>query len=204
MRLGLIGAADGDLAGLARAAEVLLNGAHVTRAIYLGVDTALETVVARWAEALVGSDPSDDAIWTRARDVVGRSTPEIDEFVRNERARLRLRALEALPLGGLRSVEMFGDRMIVLIHDKAMLDEEDIYPASFLVFGKSEQPLIRQIGVRWFLSPGRVGCVGGGALVVDDASGDVEVEVIDGNGVVSQKQRLPIPRGTKMQVRGAP
>jgi hypothetical protein len=201
MRLGLIGTADGDLEGLARAAEVLLNGARVTRAIYLGIDAALETVVARWAESLVGSDPSDEAIWTRARDVVGRGTAEIDEFVRNERARLRLRALEALPPGGLRSVEMFGDRMIVLIHDKAMLDEEDIFPASFLVFGKSDAPLIRQIGVRWFLSPGRIGCVGGGALVVDDASGDVEVEVIDGNGVTTQKQRLPIPRGAKMQVR---
>jgi hypothetical protein len=204
MRLGLLGTADGDLEGLAHAAELLLNAAHVTRAIYLGVDAALETVVARWAEALVGSDPSDEAIWTRARDVVGRSSAEIDAFVHNERARLRLRALEALPPGGLRSVEMFGDRMIVLIHDKAMLDEEDIFPASFLVFGKSDHPLIRQRGVRWFLSPGRIGCIGGGALVVDDASGDVEVEVIDRHGVTTQKQRLPIPRGAKMQVRSTP
>jgi hypothetical protein len=203
MRLGLIGTADGDLEGLARAAEVLLNGARVTRAIYLGVDAALETVVARWAESLVGSDPSDEAIWSRAREAMGRGTAEIDDFVRNERARLRLRALEALPQGGLRSVEMFGDRMIVLIHDKAMLDEEDIYPASFLVYGKSDLPLIRQIGPRWFLSPGRIGCVGGGALVLDDASGDVELELIDGAGATTQKQRLPIPRGAKMQVRGA-
>ena len=38
----------------------------------------------------------------------------------------------------LRSVEMFGDRVAVLIHDKALLDEEDIFSATFLVYGKSD------------------------------------------------------------------
>jgi len=41
VRLGLLGPANGDLATLARTAEFLLNGAKVTRAIYLGDDEAL-------------------------------------------------------------------------------------------------------------------------------------------------------------------
>ncbi len=144
MRLGLIGPANGDLAALARTAEFLLNGARVTRAIYLGDDDALEETVGLWAESLVGDDPSDAGVWDRAFEVAATGTPErIDAFLRGERARLRLRDLERLSPEELRSVEMFGDRVAVLIHDKAMLDEEDIFSASFLIYGKSDSPLVK-------------------------------------------------------------
>src|SRR5437762_604278 len=100
MRLGLIGPANGDLAGLAKTAEHLLNGARVTRAIYLGGDPALEEAVQRWAAALVGGDPSDAELWTRAIEVaVGGGPGEIDEFLRRERGRQRLKALESLREG---------------------------------------------------------------------------------------------------------
>ena len=87
MRLGLLGPANGDLAGLARSAEFLLNAAKVTRAIYLGADDALEDTVALWAESLVGPDPSDKGVWERALAAVATSSPQqIDAFVRAERA----------------------------------------------------------------------------------------------------------------------
>ena len=40
----------------------------------------------------------------------------------------------------------------VLIHDKALLDEEDILAANLLVYGKSETPMVKKIGSRWFVS----------------------------------------------------
>ncbi|HLK38068.1 MAG TPA: hypothetical protein VKU41_15005, partial [Polyangiaceae bacterium] len=89
MRLGLLGPAGDDLAALARAAEFLLNGAKVTRAIYLGDNGALEEVVALWAESLVGADPSDDGLWERCLEAAVAGTPEqIDALLRSERARL--------------------------------------------------------------------------------------------------------------------
>src|SRR5258708_38161940 len=99
MRLGLLGPANGDLAGLARSAEFLLNGAKVTRAVYLGDDDALEDTVGLWAESLVGPNPSDEGVWERALVALasGGVPEQTDSFPRAERARLRLKSLERLP-----------------------------------------------------------------------------------------------------------
>ncbi len=203
MRLGLIGPANGDLAGLARTAEFLLNGARVSRAIYLGDDDALEETVGLWAESLVGADPSDAGVYERAFDVVATGTPErIDTFLRGERARLRLKALERLSPVELRSVEMFGDRVAVLIHDKAMLDEEDIFSASFLIYGKSDSPLIRKIGPRWFLSPGPVDQAGGGAIVLDDSVDPIAATLYDTDGLAIRTEVLATVRAAKLSVQG--
>src|SRR5579862_1833758 len=106
MRLGLLGPAGGDVGALGRAAEFLLNGARVHRAIYLGVDGALDRAVAAWAQRLVGGDPSDEAAWSRAAELAETGTSEeIDRFVGIQRARLRLSALEALAGDHARTLE---------------------------------------------------------------------------------------------------
>jgi hypothetical protein len=203
VRLGLLGPAEGNLAALARTAEFLLNGAKVARAIYLGGDDALEDTVSLWAESLVGSDPSDEGVWDRALEVAAGGTAEqLDGFLRAERARLRLKSLERLPPEELRSVEMFGDRVAVLIHDKALLDEEDIFSASYLFYGKSDGPLIRNIGPRWFLTPGPIGSAGGGALVLDDAGDEVVATLHDVEGCASRREALTVARAAKLSVRG--
>jgi len=203
VRLGLIGPAQGDLASLARVAEFLLNGAKVTRAIYLGADDDLEQTVALWAESLVGSDPSDGRLWERAFGVVTAATAEqIDAFLRGERARLRLRSLESLPPDELRSVEMFGDRVAILIHDKALLDEEDIFSASFLIYGKGDGPLVKKIGPRWFLTPGPLGCSGGSAIVLDDSGEDVMATLYDADCLEVRGETLAVGRAAKMSVQG--
>src|ERR1044072_7214281 len=117
MRLGLLGPAGGEVGALGRAAEFLLNGARVHRAIYLGNDGALDRAVAAWARKLVGDDPTDENAWRRAAEVAAKGTYEqIDKFVSTERARMRLKTLEALPESGARTVEMVSDRVAVLIH----------------------------------------------------------------------------------------
>ncbi|HEY6462469.1 MAG TPA: hypothetical protein VIY73_20010 [Polyangiaceae bacterium] len=203
MRLGLLGPANGDLAALARAAEFLLNGAKVTRAIYLGADEAIEDTVALWAESLVGPDPSDEGIWGRAFGVAtGGTTEQLDAFLRAERARLRLKSLERLPPEELRTVEMFGDRVAVLIHDKALLDEEDIFSASFLIYGKGDAPLLKKIGPRWFMTPGPVGGSACGAIVLDDSEDQIVATLFDADGRAASEERLSTGGGVKMSVQG--
>ena len=203
MRLGLLGPANGELAALARAAEFLLNGARVGRAIYLGGDDAIEETVGLWAESLVGPDPSDEGIWRRAFPMASGGTVEqIDAFLRGERARLRLKSLERLPPEQLRTVEMFGDRVAVLIHDKALLDEEDILSATFLIYGKSDAPLLRKIGPRWFLSPGPVASATGGALVLDESGDEIVATLHDAEGHVLRTEALHSGRAVKMSVQG--
>jgi hypothetical protein len=203
MRLGLLGPAHKDIGGLARTARVLLAQARADRAIYLGKDDALEEAVGAWAESLVGGDPSDVAMWDRALDVALEGDPaEIDGLLRAERARLRLRALEALPREGLRSMEMFGDRVAVLIYDKALLDEDDIFSATFLIYGKSDEPLVKRIGQRWFLAPGRIGSAGGGALLLDDESDEVTATFFDADGKPGERHALPVARAAKLRIQG--
>ena len=195
MRLGLLGPAGGDVGALGRAAEFLLNSARVHRAIYLGNDGALDRAVAAWARKLVGDDPSDEGAWTRAADIALHGTPQaIDRFVATERARLRLKALEALPERVARTIEMVGDRVAVLIFDKAQLDEEDILAANILLFGNSDGPLIHKIGPRWFVAPGPVGSPGGGAAVLDDEQEEVVVTIYDASGKVTRREVLGLHR----------
>jgi hypothetical protein len=203
MRLGLLGPSEGDVASLGRAAEFLLNSAKVNRAIYLGVDGALDRAVSAWARKLVGDDPSDDNAWKRAVEVAAKGGPgELDKFVQIERARLRLKALESLPEKVNRTIEMFGDRVAVLIHDKGALDEEDILAANILVFGKSDAPLIKRIGGRWFVTPGVIGAQGGGIAVIEDDQDDVVAAVYDGSGKQTQRATLTLQRAAKMRVQG--
>jgi hypothetical protein len=203
LRLGLLGPANNDLAGLARMAELLLNSARVTRAIYLGSDDALEDTVALWAESLVGPDASDRGVWDRAYAMAAEGSPDqIQEFLRAERARLRLKSLENLPVREMRSVEMFGDRVAILVNDKAMLDEEDIFSATFLIYGKGDAPLAKRIGPRWFVTPGPIGSPGGGAAVLDDSGDEIVATFYGPDGLPAQTERLAAPHVPKLNVKG--
>ena len=203
MRLGLLGPSGGDIGALGRAAEFLLNTARVHRAIYLGIDGALDRAVAAWARKLVGDDPTDDNAWRRAADVAAKGTWEqIDKFVSTERSRMRLKTLEALPEGSARTIEMISDRVAVLLHDKAMLDEEDILAANIICFGKNDAPLVKKVGSRWFMSPGPIGVEGGGLAVLDDETDEVIVTVYDSSGKAKQREVLAVTRATKMRVQG--
>jgi hypothetical protein len=54
--------------------------------------------------------------------------------------------------------------------------------ANILLFGKSEAPLVRRIGSRWFVTPGPIGSQGGGLAVLDDEQDEVVVTIYDTTG----------------------
>ena len=204
VRLGLLGPANGDVGAFARAAAFLLNDAKVGRAIYLGADDALDEAVALWAESLVGPEASDAGLWDRAFAPAEDGTPaQIDAFLRGERARLRLKCLEALAPPGLRSVEMVGDRLALVVHDTACLDEDDIFSAALVLYGKSDSPVVRRIGPRWFLAPGPVGCAGGGACILDDSSETVVLRFYDLDGHETRAEELEAHRAGVFTVQAA-
>jgi hypothetical protein len=203
VRLALIGPAGGDASTFARMADVVLNGAKATRAIYLGGDDALNEAVALWAQALVGPDPSDDGLWDRALSVAQKGeTAGIDALLRSEKARLRLKSIEGLPAGGQRVVEIFGDRLALLVHDRASLDEDDVFSSSLLIYGKSDGPLAKRIGTRWFLTPGPIAETGGGAgaIVLDDSDGELQAIFYDLGGRPTRTEALSHPREGRISV----
>jgi hypothetical protein len=172
MRFGVLGPANGDLGALEQGASLLLFEHHAEQVVYLGADDALDRLVADWARRLVGADPSDEGIWDRAAArCLAASAEEIDRFVAAERRRERLKALKCLPVATSRTIELLEGRVAVLLYGKALLDEEDILPASLLIFGKSKEPLVRQVGSRTFVTPGEIGVRSGVALFSDDDTG---------------------------------
>ncbi|HLK40200.1 MAG TPA: hypothetical protein VKU41_25790, partial [Polyangiaceae bacterium] len=114
----------------------------------------------------------------------------------------RLRSLEGLPALELRSVEMFGDRVAILVYDKALLNEEDIVSATFLIYGRGEGPLVKKIGARWFLSPGPLDGPGGGLVVLDDAGEEVVATFYANDGRLVRTETLTAVRSAKLSVQG--
>lgn len=200
MRLGVLGPAHGDLPGLARAAQQLLDEHAVERVLYVGSDDALDRVVAGWARQIVGLDPSEHALFDRAaRRCAAASGEEVEKFVDAERARARLRVLTSLPPAPKRTIELLDGRIVCLLFDKALLDEEDILGASVIVFGKSATPLVRRVGSRVFVAPGTIGVAGGGLAILDDEGGGIRIEVRDGTGQVALSEHVAPVAKVKVQ-----
>ncbi|UQA54953.1 hypothetical protein [Polyangium aurulentum] len=208
MRVGILGPAKGDLAGLARAARMLLDDAQVDKVIYLADDGALDAVVRTWARTMVGGNPSEEALFMRAAARCAEASPEaIDAFVTRERARERLRVLTSLPEGSRRTIEFLDNRVILFVYDRAILDEEDIVAASVLVFGRSVDPQMKRIGSRVFVAPGRIGWPGAGCGVLDDeGGGGLRIEIRGIDGAVTVQETMggggPLLPGIKMRVQG--
>jgi hypothetical protein len=205
MRLGILGPAQGDLTALGRAAQALLDETQADKILYLGDDDGLDKVVAGWAHDLVGADPGDEGLWSRAAARCAEGTPaDIDKFVSSERARLRLQVFATLPKGS-RTIEILDGRVALFVFDKGVLDEEDIVAASLLVFGKSDVPLVRRVGARTFVSPGPIGSPDGGVALLDDGSGGIRVEVLRaGTTKVLLSDQIGQSSGGRMRVQRDP
>jgi hypothetical protein len=205
MRLGILGPAQGDLPALAHGAQHLMDAAQAEKVIYVGNDDALDRVVASWAHEIVGANPSDAALFDRAADFCARGTAEdIDEFVAKERALRRLRVLMTVP-PGRRSIEIMDRHVVLLVYDKATLDQDDIGGAHVLVFGRSGEPVIKRVGTRTFLAPGPIASPKGGLLVLEDAGASMTIEVrrADGELVATDTHSLGGVAGTKFKVQGS-
>jgi hypothetical protein len=203
MRFAVLGPANGDLAALEKGASLLLFEHQAEEVIYLGPDDALDRLVLGWAGRLVGRDPSDEGIWDRAAARCTSARHDVvDGFIAAERKRQRLKALKCIPAATSRTIEILEGRVAVLLYDKALLDEEDILPASLLIFGKSKDPLVRHVGSRTFISPGELGggkC--GIALFSDDAgTGEVSVAMYDPGGRMLETHPLAAHRTGRFTV----
>jgi hypothetical protein len=203
MRLGILGPANGDLIGLARAAQLLVDEAHAQKVIYVADDGALDRVVINWASEIVGANPSGEGLFKRAAARCAKASHhDIDQFVEGERARLRLEVFVSLPGKHSRTVEILDGRVVLFVFDKAILTEEDIVAAQLLIFGKAREPVIRRVGARVFLTPGPIGCPTGGAAVLDDGADGVRIEILGPGGAVTARDHVGGPRPGKLRVQG--
>jgi hypothetical protein len=94
--------------------------------------------------------------------------------------------------------------LAVLIFDKAYLDEEDILPATLLVFGKGNEPLVHRVGQRTFLSPGPLTHPQGGMLLLAKENSGIYVSIFNSNDErVRHESVAALARGAKLTVQGS-
>ncbi|MFW6050993.1 MAG: hypothetical protein ACODAU_07455 [Myxococcota bacterium] len=198
MRIGVIGPADGHLDVLREAAEFLLGDAGVDQAIYLGMDDAVDQVVQRWSAEVMGGD-GEDAFLDRAAQLALKGTAEdIDALIDADDRRHRLGSLRRLPPPPARAIEMVEDRIVVVVHDKGVLDEEDIANAHVIIYGKSAEPLLKRFGPRCFFTPGPLSDRKVGILEVE-RDGRTRIGLFEPNGNPVWRETLQ-GRGAKIMV----
>jgi hypothetical protein len=129
-----------------------------------------------------------------------------------ELTRLRDKILRAPEKGSLayqdsavprKVLEMLGDALCCLVHDKNDLDKEDMINAVVLVHGKDSEPKVVQIGPRTFITPGRL--TGDkptvGLIEAQDRTVTYSAFTLDGVEVIS-KQPISLGSGkTKISVK---
>jgi hypothetical protein len=201
MRLGFIGPCRGDLAALRELAELLLFDLDVARAIYLGADDALDRAARGWPERL--GAPADEAAFLTEAAVLAPEAPAeiLEALLERDQKLRRLGDLAALPPPPSRAVEMFDDRVVLMVFEKGVLDEEDVANATTIVWGNSQEAVLKAIGPRVFLTPGWItGPKGPHVAVVEYAEDAIVCSIRDKTGKVVQEHRVALVRGAKMGV----
>lgn len=130
MRVGLLADSHGNAALLARCATFLTVQHGAERLFFLGGGVAdLQAAVEFMAEEGV---PGPKISW-----VAGHEDPGYR------------------PESG-REIEMVGDLLATLIHDKAELTRDEITNSTLILHGNSTAPALVQIGPRFFITPGHL------------------------------------------------
>ncbi len=152
MRLGLIGPANGDTKLLAEATDFLIDSVGAAGVVYLGIDETVEAL-ARTQGATAGPLFGPSTV----RAAVRGSPDDIRKTADSHRRTRRLQRIQTVPYPPTRAVEMIDDRIVMVVYDKSVLDEEDIINASVIVYGKSRELFFKRFGPRAFFTPGPLG-----------------------------------------------
>lgn len=195
MKLGFVGPANGDAKLLREALEFLVSDVAVDQAVYLGLDEVVDEVVSGWASEIGGKEAFLDRVVALAQ---GGSAKEIDEVLARDAAVTRLDCVRRLPPSPARAVEMIEDRIVTIVYDKGVLDEEDIANSTLLVYGKSKEAALRRFGARYFFTPGPL--AGGKIGIVEaEKEGFVVVALFAPSGAPLWREALQ-SRGTSKVV----
>lgn len=201
MKLGFIGPCRGDINALRGPAELLLFELGANRVVYLGADDALDRAIAGWASKL--GAPSDEGAFLDEVALLAADAPAeaLQDLLSRDRQVRRLSDLAALPAPPSRAVEMLDDRVVLMVFDKGVLDEDDVANATAIVWGNAREPQLRAIGPRVFLSPGWIGVGGATHCALLEQEGDnLRCAIYDSAGAVKQEHTVTLARAGKIGV----
>ncbi|MBX7197536.1 MAG: hypothetical protein K1X94_36155 [Sandaracinaceae bacterium] len=193
-RLGILGPTD-DEDTLREAASFLLGDAEADQVVFLGDGAFLEGALERWA-ADVGLDGGStflDRALAAARSADART---IEQFLAEDAGARRIVDVRRLPDPPARAIELLDDRIVLFVHDKAVLDEEDIANANVIVYGVSKEAQLHRFGKRAFFTPGPLAAGRVGILESSDEGFSVAVYDVSGMPVLRESLATAITRVT--------
>lgn len=185
-KVAVIGPAAGEARVLTETIQWALSDPSVRQVIYLGDDD----VAAEAVSELLKSSLSPSDFWTDAANVALRgSTTDIEALLDAEARGRRLSCVRSLPEAPARAVEMLERWILLAVHDKAILDEDDIANAHVVLYGKSQEPAFKRFGRRCFFCPGPLskGNVGFLELMPE---GDLKLMLTDLSGAELNSETL--------------
>jgi len=195
MRIGVIGPAGKTQDDLRRAIELFLGDPEIKQIIYLGSDGAAEAVVDEFSRGQI----DEDEFLARGADLACHGAPEdIEQLLGQEAAAQGLSRVRRLPDPPARAIEMLEKWIVLAVHDKAILDEDDVANAHVIVYGKSPEADFKRFGPRSFLTPGPLsgGRIGRMTLRSD---GGLDVALLDLDGQHIRRESMA-PTLAKMVV----
>lgn len=197
MRIGLLGPGE-DEALFREAAGLLLGQQDVQQVVYLGDATFLEGATERWVRELdIGSE---EAFLRHALDVaMSGSAEQVESLLMRDTLSARLAQIRKLPPAPARAIELIDDRVVIFVHDKSVLDEEDIANAAVVVYGLANEAGLRRFGKRLFVTPGPL--QGRRVAVIEDDDDGAFVSLLDLEGRAVSREALTAG-STKMTVAG--
>jgi hypothetical protein len=197
MRIGFLGPCS-DEALLREATTFLFTTVDVDQIVYLGDAGFLERATERWRSELgVGTD---EAFLVRTLDAaLSASAEEIEQLLADDRLTARLGQVRKLPPAPARAIELMEDRVVLIVHDKAVLDEEDIANANLIVYGQAAEASLRRFGKRAFFTPGPL--AGRRVGIVEAMDDGVYAAIMDLTGASILREALTAAT-TKLTVAG--
>ncbi len=193
-KLGILGPTDDDET-LREAASFLLGDAEADQVVFLGSGAFLEEALERWA-ADVGLDGGSTFL-DRALDAARSGDARtIEQFLAEDAGARRIVDVRRLPDPPARAIELLDDRIVLFVHDKAVLDEEDIANANVIVYGVSKESQLNKFGKRAFFTPGPLSAGRVGILESSDEGFTVAVYDVSGMPVLRESLATSITRLT--------
>jgi hypothetical protein len=174
---------------LREAASFLLGDAEADQVVFLGDGTFLERVLERWGLDL-GLDGGSKFL-DRAMAAASTGEPRaIEQFLSEDAGARRIVDVRRLPDPPARAIELLDDRIVLLVHDKAVLDEEDIANAHVIVYGLSEEAQLRRFGKRAFFTPGPL--ASGRVGILESSEEGLTVALYDVSGMPVLRESLAL------------
>lgn len=179
--VGVVGPAGASHKQLRRAFSLFVEDPDVRFVVYLGHDGAASAVVSGWSDA---TGMADSRFLEQAFAVAqSGSADDITRLLQQEAAGQRLERIRCLPAPPVRAIEMLDRWILLAVHDKAILDKDDVANAHLILHGNSDAQGFHRFGPRSFFTPGPLAAGRVGRLSLMD-SGDLAVQTLDLNGVV--------------------